>query len=148
MDLEQMKKEFLKMVQEQSRQESLMQRIAKTTTMQYLKSAFKEPEEDENGYALRPLPIISTPCLTYDLEGREIINAASAIVGSNNYAKYIDTPCIIVDEYQSRLLLFLPDGDCSALALRGTGWHALSIKEEYQMFYNILSLYDQLKASL
>ena len=148
MDIDQIKSDFMKNVREKANKESLMQRVAKTSAMECLENAFKEPEVDNDGYAKETLPVVWNPCPTYMLENRCVVAASKLTTAGNLYTQYVDEACIIVDEYQSRLLLFLPDMDCSAVAFKGGGWSALRVKPEFKMFLNLVNLYDELQETI
>ena len=147
MDINQIKGDFMKMVREQANQQSLMQRIENTPEMQYLESAFKEPDLDNEGYAKNTLPIVWNPCPTSMLGNRYVVDASKLSVASNLYTQYVDEQCIIVDEYQSRLLLFYPDPECAAVAFKG-GWYALRVKPEFEAEIYLIELYDKLREAI
>jgi hypothetical protein len=148
MNIDQIKSDFMKQVSEQADKESLMQRVAKMPAMEYLENAFKEPEVGKDGYAKESLPVIWNPCPTYMLDDKCVVDASKLTSASNLYAQYVDEQCIIVDEYQSRLILFNPDPECDAVAFKGGGWSALRVKLEFETEIYLVELYDELQKIL
>ena len=114
-----------------------------------LEDAFKQPEEDENGYS-SPIPAIWYATLP-EIEDNEILYITSAHAGvvSNLYSKYLDEEAIIWDAGREKLFFYKPDPKQPRLAFKsGMGmWFAKKLKPESANL-SLKDIYIQMRSAI
>lgn len=126
------KDEIVKQLQEMAKNAKVPE-CPKILQDERLEDAFRISETDTEGYS-EVIPIIWRDYGYGKLgNGIIVIMKRSADITSKLYSKYLDEKALVWDQYNERLLLYLPDKDDPQMGFKGSAWwFAKKLKPEYE----------------